>query len=324
MPEIQKLFNPWSYFIDTTYAVGPRECFDPSHPLKRDDDIAWKSKLSDAARAQFGLFGSECGREWALPHSDFFEGLTGVSGQYYHQLKPESVGGRVIPFWEMVYHDCEACYGKYGYAPERAGEYVAHHVLAARPLNYHSMPNHLYWKQTVERERSRPSGDRAAFTRADNGWGEGLHPVDAFLKTTQEVLGPLNLATGFDRLTKLEFLTPDGTLRRATYGEGDAATVVVVNFGENEAKVESRLGGSVVLPRYGFVVEAPRFAAFYAKVWNGRTYADGALFTLQSRDDKPLAQAGKVRVFHGFGDAHIDWKGQTHEVRREEVLEVVK
>ncbi len=117
LPEIQRLFAPWSYFIDTTYAVGPRECSDPAHPIGRNDDIAWKIRLSDEARKLFGIFGSECGREWALPHSDFFEGLTGVSGKYFHNLDPAKLGATVIPFWEMVYHDCQICWGKYGYSP---------------------------------------------------------------------------------------------------------------------------------------------------------------------------------------------------------------
>ena len=121
---IRDLFSPWSYFIDTTYAVGPRECFDPNHPIGRNEDIAWKIRLSDYARNVFGIFGSECGREWALPHSDFFEGLVGVSGQYYTSVKPEEVGRQVIPFFEMVYHDCQICYGKYGYRAEDAAENV--------------------------------------------------------------------------------------------------------------------------------------------------------------------------------------------------------
>ncbi len=39
------------------------------HLLGVDGDIAWKQKLSDYARDTFGLFGSECGREWALADS---------------------------------------------------------------------------------------------------------------------------------------------------------------------------------------------------------------------------------------------------------------
>lgn len=137
-----------SYFIDTTYASGLQECFDPAHPLSRGDDMKWKQALSDYAREVFGIFGSECGREWAIPHSDFFEGLTGVSGTYYHDAAlPGKLGATVIPLFEMVYRDCIAMYGKYGYDPQRATEYVLHHISIGRPLNYHSIPPHLYWIQ---------------------------------------------------------------------------------------------------------------------------------------------------------------------------------
>ena len=105
--------------------------------------------------------------------------------------------------------------------PSQAAPYVAHHLLAARPLNYHSMPDHLYWNtRAADRSASIPE-DRACYTRTDQGWGEGLHPVDAFLKTTHEVLGPLNLATAHDRLTQFDFVDKDRRLCRATYGEGD-------------------------------------------------------------------------------------------------------
>ncbi len=320
LPAIRKLFAPWSYFIDTTYAVGPRECADPNHPLDRNQDIAWKIRLSDKARELFGLFGSECGREWALPHSDFFEGLVGVSGRYYHNLDPAALGAKVIPLWEMVYHDCQICYGKYGYAADRAAEYVAHHVLCARPLHHHSIPDHRYW--THQAAGKKPSGQRSCFTRTDQGWTEGLHPTDAFLKTTHEVLGPLHQATAHQRLARLEFLTPDGSLRRAVYGQGDQATSVVVNFGQNDATINSPLGGQVVLPPWGFVAEGPRFAALYAKSWNARSYPDAALFTLQAVEGKDLKQAKRARIFHGFGDPKITWRDKTYEVRREQVVSV--
>ena len=320
LPAIQQLFAPWSYFIDTTYAVGPRECADPNHPLSRNDDIAWKSKLSDKARELFGLFGSECGREWALPHSDFFEGLVGVSGHYFHNLKPESLGAHVIPFWEMVYHDCQICYGKYGYAADQAGEYVAHHVLTARPLHYHSLPDHRYWLENPDVAVKKPTADLACFTRTDNGWAAGLHPTDAFLKTTQEVLGSLHQATAHQRLVHFEYLAPDRSLRRAVYGDGPEATTVVVNFGAAEASVQSAHWGDVRLPPWGFAVDGPRFAACYAKRAAGREYPDGTLFTLQAIEGPSLPEATKLRVFHGFGDPQLTWRGKTYQIPREEVL----
>ncbi len=315
---IRDLFKPWSYFIDTTYAVPPRECFDSAHPIGRNDDIAWKIRLSDYSRNVFGIFGSECGREWALPHSDFFEGLVGVSGHYYHQLKPEEFGARVIPFFEMVYHDCQIAYGKYGYQAEEAAEYVAHHVLCARPLHYHFFPDHHYWQSGPG--ESREKNAQGAYTRSDNGWAEGLHPYDVFLKNTHEVLGPLQHVTAHDRLTSFEYLTDDRNVRRAVYGAGEEATKVTVNFGQTPAEVTSETGGRTVLPPWGFLVESPHFVAFHACFWNGRDYGDGALFTLGSTDAKSLKETDRVRVFHGFGPATLSWEGKVHEIRREEAI----
>lgn len=319
---IHDLFRPWSYFIDTTYAVGPRECHDPNHPISRNDDIAWKIRLSDYARELFGIFGSECGREWALPHSDFFEGLVGVSGRCYHNLKPEELGATVIPFFEMVYHDCQVCYGKYGYRADQAAEYVAHHVLCARPLHYHSFPDHLYWISPTDQDKTNASNltDRSCYARSDDGWAAGMHPLDIFLKNTHEVLGPLHHETAYTVLSKLEFLSKDHSLRKATYGHGPDETKVVVNFGTAEAKVTSPLGGEVILPPWGFVVEGPRFAAFHASHWNGQDYDKGALFTLQAMDNKNLNEAHRVRVFHAFGAPMIRWKKERYKVEREEII----
>jgi len=324
LPAINKLFSPWSYFIDTTYAIGPRECYDPNHPIDRNDDIAWKIRLSDYARGLFGIFGSECGREWALAHSDFFEGLVGVSGRYYHNLKPEELGATVIPFFEMVYHDCQICYGKYGYRADQAAEYVAHHVLCARPLHYHSFPDHLYWKSPAEQgkiDQSSQAG-RSCYARSDGGWAEGMHPLDVFLKNTHEVLGPLHRQTAHAVLTKLEFLTKDHSVRKATYGYGPDATKVIVNFGTTEAKVTSILGTDVILPPWGFVVDGPRFAAFHASHWNRQDYGKGALFAVQAIDNKNLNETTRVHIFHAFGSPMIRWKEELYKVEREQTIQL--
>ena len=148
LPAVLRLSRADAYFIDTTYAAGLQECFDPNHPLTRWDDMRWKQALSDYSRRLFGIFGSECGREWAIPHSDFFEGLTGVSGRYYHDANlVGKVGGVVVPLFEVVYRDCIAMYGKYGYDLSQSSEYVLHHLAIGRPLHYHSVPPHLYWKE---------------------------------------------------------------------------------------------------------------------------------------------------------------------------------
>ena len=148
LPAVKKLFNPNSYFIDVTFAAPPLECFSKEHPLTKSDDIKNKQELSDYSRDLFGTFGSECGKEWAIPHADFFEGIAGVKGRYYHGKNLLTYLGAVeIPLFNMIYHDCIVAYGKYGYDMNAAADYVLSHISAGNHLNYHAiMGSHLYWK----------------------------------------------------------------------------------------------------------------------------------------------------------------------------------
>jgi hypothetical protein len=450
LPEVARAVTPGAYFIDTTFAVGLQECFAPEHPLTRADDLHWKAELSKYARSQFGIFGSECGREWAIPCSDFFEGLSGVSGGLYHHPEiMDKLGATQVPVFEMIYHDCIQIYGKYGYRPEKATAYVLNHLLAGRPLNYHQFPPGLYWRNTAGEEtfRARPGvahfeatgprtfriryrwqvekplpgdwhalvhftnpngrilfqGDYAPrppaaqwqageltfgpfevavpsqlkpgpvdirvglfkpkedlrakldgaddgerrylvgrlqitadgvafeaaapapadpsegfFVRADNGWSEGLHPLDRFIKNTHEVLSPLNRLTAQMPLSEYELLTPDGSVRRSVFGDG--SVTAVANFGGADFTLHTARWGDVVLPANGFLVDAPGFVAFSAKRFNGRDYAQAPLFTLLSRDGKALERSRQVRVYHGFGDPALAWDGKTVDVKRETVL----
>ncbi|MGD0090342.1 MAG: DUF5696 domain-containing protein [Planctomycetota bacterium] len=449
---VQKLTDADAYFIDTTYAAGLCECFDPKHPLTRRDDMHWKQALSDYAREVFGIFGSECGREWAIPHADYFEGLTGVSGTYYHDAGLlKKLGGVSVPLFEIVYRDCIAMYGKYGYDINSAAEYVLHHVNIGRTLNYHSVPGHLYWKQpepevlalqpavsevqaagprqfsisyrwAVEKAptgdwhvfvhftdaagqikfqndhqpeppmshwqagevREGPftvsvpgglsgdfdiriglfkelaerayirgcdkerrilagklkvagdkieflppgsagvppasGGDPGLFVRADGGWAEGLHPVDRFLKNTQEVLGPLNELTSQMQMTAHQLLGTNQAVRRSVFGSGPDAVETIVNLGASNYQYRSKDWGEITLPPYGFAVAGPSFVAFCALNFNGINYGAPAFFTLRSLDGKPIKQSAKVRVFHGFGDARIKVGAVELKVAKEAVV----
>jgi hypothetical protein len=323
---VRKLSNANSYFIDTTYAAGLQECFDPAHPLTRRDDMKWKQALSDYARDIFGVFGSECGREWAIPHSDFFEGLTGVSGREYHDAKlPEALGASVVPLFEIVYHDCIAMYGKYGYDPSQAAEYVLHHISFGRPLNYHSIPGHLYWQRpdSGDKDQSRPlRADPALFTRADNGWAAGMHRTDRFIKNTYEVLSPLNELTARMQLTQHEFLTADRKVQRTVFHGGMEEVQAIANCSNTDFVCTSRSGNPVTLPPFGFLIEAPTFVAFHALNWGDRRYDSPVLFTIRSLDNQPLSLSHQVRIFHAFGDEHIQLGRSTREVKREELFDL--
>jgi hypothetical protein len=315
LPAVKKLTDADAYFIDTTYAAGLQECFDPAHPLTRGDDLKWKQAISDYARDVFGIFGSECGREWAIPHSDFFEGLTGVSGHYYHdKALPGKLGAVVIPLFEIVYRDTIAMYGKYGYDFGKSAEYVLHHLAIGRPLNYHNIPAHLYWQQPSRSSDAKPADplapDAGVFTRADNGWAQDLHRVDRFVKNTYEMLSPLNELTARMRLTQHQFLTPDRKVQRTVFGTGREAVEVVVNAGAGSYRHQSKTGGEVVLPPYGFLIASPTFVAFHALSWNGLTYKAPVLFTLRSLDGQAITRSARVRIYHGFGDNRLQPFGE--------------
>lgn len=323
LPGVKQLSDANSYFIDTTYAAGLQECYDPAHALTRGDDMKWKQALSDYARQVFGVFGSEDGREWAIPHSDFFEGLTGVSGHPYHDANLQAkLGASVVPLFDLVYRDCIAIYGKYGYDPNRAAEYVLRHISIGRPLNYHSVPPHLYWLRGSGREAPTPSSgapDPAVFTRAENGWAAGLHPLDRFVKNTCEILSPLNELTARSQMSQHEFLTPDRKVQRTVFGQGATAVEVVVNMSTNAFEYPQK-SGVVVLPPYGFLVQSPTFVAFHALSWGGVRYDAPAMFTLRSLDKHPLNRSRKVRVFHAFGSDQVRVGKLTHSVPTEMVL----
>ncbi len=328
LPEVKRLFAPNAYFIDQTTADKLWECFDPNHPLTKEEDMHYKQGICDYAKSVFGVFGSEDGREWAIPHCDFFEGISGVSGRYFHgtNLSRDELGLEVIPFFELVYRDCIAVYGKYNYDYARAAEYVIHHILLGRPLNYHTWEKGLYWKRASEEESRGWPYDASCFVRADNGWAEGMCLIDRFIKNTHEVLSPLHEITACMTVTKHEFSTSHPGVEHVVIGE-DVGIVANKSSGESDWTQRSRdyvhnskMGGKVILPPYGFVIESPTFVAFHAITWDGVEYDKPVLFTIRSLDGRPITDSKKVRIFHGFGEQKIKLNGQILTVEKEKIF----
>lgn len=139
LPEIARLFSPGIYFIDTVFAWPLVTCQDPAHPMTLADDLAWKTKLCLLSKQHCGLFGSEEGREWAVPCADYHEGVFG------HQL--HAAPGEVIPLYPLVYSDCVQLMGHQG---DRFGpgseKQVLDHVLFAEMM-LPQFGEHLYWRQ---------------------------------------------------------------------------------------------------------------------------------------------------------------------------------
>jgi hypothetical protein len=134
------------------------------------------------------------------------------------------------------------------------------------------------------------------------------------MKNTQEVLGPLGKLTAQALIERYDFLDRQRLIRKTTFSSGVTA---IVNASPSDYMANSALGGRVVLPPYGFLIEAGSFAAFHATSWGGLTYTSPTLFTLTSQDGQPLDVSASVRVFHAFGDPHLTWRGQTIEVERD-------
>ena len=165
-----------------------------------------------------------------------------------------------------------------------------------------------------------PWSDSGVFVSGTGGWAEGLHPYDRFVKNTHEILSPLNEQTAQQPMTGHAFLTPDRRVQRSVFGSGADATTVTVNGGTGVWTLESALGGDVELPPFGFLVASPRFVAFHARTWAGHRYVAPVLFTMRSLDGKPLAESGRVRVFHGFGEPDLVLGGHRFAVVREAVV----
>ncbi|MCL6628097.1 MAG: hypothetical protein K6U00_00675 [Armatimonadetes bacterium] len=315
LPEVKRLFDPNAYFIDTTFCVDLDECFDPAHPLNKLTDLQYRTELCDYARSLFGILGSEDGKEWAIPHSDFFEGLSCVSGYSGTQRG-------VIPLFGMVYNDCIVVYGKYGYDVNTAAPYVLHQLRQGMPLNYHFEPCPLYWKQPEAGQTPVNVSDGwdqppSCFARADNGWAQGMCRMDCFLKNTYEITSPLHNITAHTQITGHRFLDSEWTAQEIEFGR---KVYVVINEKAGEVVYQSRYGGKVVLPRFGFLIESPEYIAFHALQWNGLAYKQPVLFTIRSLDGKPIHQSKKVRIYHGFGDSKVKIGDRTINIDREAIV----
>lgn len=305
LPQVRELFAPTAYFIDCTTANRLKVCHDPKHPTTKADDMRYREQLLDFTRRQFGIFGSEEGFEWAVPHAEYFEGLM----SHKTGFNIPSIAGTVIPLFELVYGDSIPIYTHQGdrAAPDNA-RYILDHVLYAE-MPVYQFGNHRYWTDPAQ-EFKPAAGDpeRLIFAR---GGRFGL--TDQFIKNTYEVLSPLSRITAVLPMTDHRFLTPDRSAEATRFGED---VRIVVNYGSGEFTV-----GDAVLPRYGFLVRSPGLVAFCATRYAGLSYGEPTLFVMRSLDGRPLESSRRVRIYRGFGGRQLAWGGGKVEVDRERIVE---
>jgi len=309
IPMVRKLFEPTIYFSDTIFASPPYECFDPRHPLSLNDDLEEKKKLCDYLRRQFGLFGSEDGREWGVPHADYFEGLLSHKTRFTYWSNRPPHDDVVIPLFHLVYADAVQIYAHQSDrpAPDNPSSILDHILYAEMPVYYFGA--HRYWTDPAK-DFQPPAGSEARMVFARGG---RYPPTGQFIKNTYEVLSPLNQVTALLPMTEHRFVTPDRLVETSRFGED---VRVMVNYGESDYTA-----GGTVLPRYGFLVESPTFVAFHARRYQGVEYAEPSLFVMRALDGKPLAASRRVRIYRAFGDTRIAWRGKILRVITESIVD---
>jgi hypothetical protein len=113
-------------------------------------------------------------------------------------------------------------------------------------------------------------------------------------------------------MTGHRFVTPDRKVESTRFG---ADIHITVNYGQADYATPQ-----AVLPQWGFLIEGPALVAFYARSYGGLQYAEPALFVIRSLDGKPLASSRQVRIYHGFGDSRVEFRGKTLEVATEKLV----
>jgi hypothetical protein len=308
VPMVKKLFDPEVYFCDTVFASPVTECFDPKHPLTLADDIHYKQQLCDYLRKQVGLFGSEEGMEWGVPHADYFEGL--MSHKTGYNRGGASANDIVIPMFEMVYGDAIPIYA---HQSDRARidnpAYILDHILYAE-MPVYQFGNHHYWTDPAPSQG--PQGQPLQQSRMVFAKGGHSNPTDQFIRNTYEALSPLGRDTALTPMTDHRFVTADRKVESTRFGTD---TNITVNFGDGDYAT-----AHAVLPQWGFAIESPTLVAFHARSYGSVKYAEPALFVIRSMDGKPLSSSGRVRIYHGFGDNRVEFRGKVVEVDTEKIL----
>jgi len=304
VPGVVKQFAPDVYFSDTLFAAPLYECHDPAHPLSKNDDLHYKQELCRYLRRTAGLFGSEEGREWGVPVADYFEGLMSHRTRFQNPDQTDIV----IPLFHLVFADSIPIYAHQSDRPRPDNPtYILDHILYAE-MPVYFFGRHRYWLDP-EAHYTPPEGaaSRLVFAR-----GGRFNLIDQFIKNTYEVLSPLNRETALLAMTDHRFLTPDRRAERTRFGTD---VEITVNYGPADYQGERAL-----LPAYGFLVESPRLIAFHARRYGGLSYQDPPLFVLRSLDEKPLAVSRRVRIYRGFGDRRVAFRGRLWEVEAERLL----
>lgn len=86
------------HYNDVLTVVQPRDCFDPRHPLTRNQGARWVGKIMGEAQSVMGGSASEGGHDFCCGQLDYALYASIVPP------KPHPMVDRFVPFWQLVYH----------------------------------------------------------------------------------------------------------------------------------------------------------------------------------------------------------------------------
>lgn len=86
------------HYNDVLTVVQPRACYDPRHPLNRNQGAYWVGKIMGEAQTVLGGSASEGGHDFCCGVLDYALYASIVPP------KPHPLVDRFVPFWQLVYH----------------------------------------------------------------------------------------------------------------------------------------------------------------------------------------------------------------------------
>jgi hypothetical protein len=86
------------HYNDVLTVVQPRACYDPRHPLNKNQGAAWVGRIMGEAQTVMGGSASEGGHDFCCGQLDYALYASIVPP------KPHPMVDRFVPFWQLVYH----------------------------------------------------------------------------------------------------------------------------------------------------------------------------------------------------------------------------
>ncbi|MBN1420320.1 MAG: hypothetical protein JXP34_16185 [Planctomycetes bacterium] len=277
VPGILATYPYTARFCDVTPAEGLIEDYHPKHRQSRAQDLASKQRLLAYMHERGLVTGAEHGRAWAVPVTDYFEGMT--SGGFYSWPAGHLVAPRArdeiseaylayglgfasrIPLFELVFHDCvvttwywgDSSGWLYAVAPELSDRKDLFNML------WGTVP--LLWAN-------------------ESGYGWRRNRA-RFLRTYRSTC-LLHEVVGFDELLSHEYLSDDRALQRTRFSSG---TVVTVNFASAPRTVSCG-GADLTLAPNGFHAKGPG-------IDQAREWRDGGIVTRIRTSGFLFAEGGR-------------------------------